>query len=124
MPNLQYLNCLAVIIKHKLFFGCENSIEISKVMDKQIIIVGAGPSGVAAATKLVSSGFKNVTILEGGNRYGGRVNTIQFGANVLDMGAQWFEIFSYFTFFIFIFVFSVFKIDIFMFLKFIFKEIK
>lgn len=62
-------------------------------MDKQIIIVGAGASGVAAATKLVSNGFKNVTILEGGNRYGGRVNTIQYGANVLDMGAQWFEFF-------------------------------
>lgn len=59
-------------------------------MDKKIIIVGAGASGVAAATKLLSNGFKNVTILEAENRIGGRVNTIPFGANVVDMGGQWF----------------------------------
>lgn len=59
-------------------------------MDKKIIVIGAGASGVAAATKLVANGFKQVTILEGGNRIGGRINTIPFGANVVDMGAQWF----------------------------------
>ncbi|XP_031616985.1 spermine oxidase-like [Contarinia nasturtii] len=58
-------------------------------MDKKIVIIGAGPSGVAAATKLMSNGFSNVTILEAGNRIGGRINTISFGANVVDMGAQW-----------------------------------
>lgn len=59
-------------------------------MDKKIIIIGAGASGVAAATKLISNGFKNITILEGENRLGGRVNTIPFGANIVDMGGQWF----------------------------------
>lgn len=59
-------------------------------MDKKVIIVGAGTSGVAAATKLVSNGFANVTILEAENRIGGRVHTIPFGANVVDMGGQWF----------------------------------
>lgn len=58
-------------------------------MDKQIIVIGAGPSGVATATKLIESGFKNLTILEAENRIGGRINTVQFGENVLDMGAQW-----------------------------------
>ncbi|XP_031639336.1 spermine oxidase-like [Contarinia nasturtii] len=58
-------------------------------MEKQIVIIGAGASGVAAATKLVSNGFSNVTILEAGNRIGGRINTIPFGENVVDMGAQW-----------------------------------
>lgn len=60
-------------------------------MNKQIIIIGAGVSGVAAATKLISNGFKKVTILEGGDRIGGRVYTIPYGANVLDIGAQWFD---------------------------------
>ncbi|XP_031636092.1 spermine oxidase-like [Contarinia nasturtii] len=55
----------------------------------KIIIVGAGASGFAAASKLISNGFENVTILEAENRIGGRVHTIDFGANVLDMGAQW-----------------------------------
>lgn len=58
-------------------------------MDKKIIIIGAGASGFAAAAKLISNGFENVTILEAENRIGGRVNTIPFGENVLDMGAQW-----------------------------------
>lgn len=59
-------------------------------MSKAIIIIGAGASGVAAAAKLISNGYKNVTILEASNRIGGRINTIPFGANVVDMGAQWF----------------------------------
>lgn len=54
-----------------------------------VIVVGAGASGVAAATKLLSNGFQNVTILEAQNRMGGRINTIPFGANVVDLGAQW-----------------------------------
>lgn len=58
-------------------------------MDRKIIIIGAGASGFAAAAKLISNGFENVIILEGENRFGGRVNTISFGENVLDMGAQW-----------------------------------
>lgn len=59
-------------------------------MDKKIIVIGAGAAGMAAATKLVSNGFRNVTILEAENRVGGRIHTIPFGANVVDMGAQWF----------------------------------
>lgn len=58
-------------------------------MDKKIIIIGAGASGFAAASKLISNGVQNVTILEAENRIGGRINTVQFGANILDMGAQW-----------------------------------
>lgn len=59
-------------------------------MDKKIVIIGAGASAIAAASKLLSNGFKNVVILEAENRIGGRVNTIPFGSNVIDMGAQWF----------------------------------
>lgn len=57
-------------------------------MDKNIIIIGAGASGVAAATKLISNGFNHVTILEAESRIGGRVNTMSFGANVVDLGAE------------------------------------
>lgn len=58
-------------------------------MNKRIIIIGAGAAGFAAAAKLISRGFQNVIILEAENRFGGRINTILFGANVVDMGAQW-----------------------------------
>lgn len=53
------------------------------------MIIGAGASGIAAAAKLLSNGFRNLVVLEAESRLGGRIHTIPFGANVLDMGAQW-----------------------------------
>lgn len=58
-------------------------------MNKKIVIIGAGSSGIAAATKLKSNEFQNITVLEAENRIGGRINTVRFGENVLDLGAQW-----------------------------------
>lgn len=54
-----------------------------------IVIVGAGASGVAAATYLLEQGHKNLIILEAENRIGGRIHTVPFAANVVDLGAQW-----------------------------------
>lgn len=58
-------------------------------MSAKIIIIGSGPAGISAATKLYENGFKNLIILEGENRIGGRLHTIPFASNVVDMGAQW-----------------------------------
>ncbi|XP_065360197.1 spermine oxidase [Calliphora vicina] len=55
----------------------------------RVVIIGAGPSGIAAATKLLQAGCQNVIILESENRIGGRIHTIPFGDNVVDLGAQW-----------------------------------
>ncbi|XP_034483052.1 spermine oxidase-like [Drosophila innubila] len=55
----------------------------------RIVIIGAGASGIAAATRLLEQGFKNVSILEAENRIGGRINTVPFGDSVVDKGAQW-----------------------------------
>lgn len=55
----------------------------------KIIIIGAGPSGIAAATKLFQHGFQNITILEAQNRIGGRIYTAPFGDSLIDLGAQW-----------------------------------
>ncbi|KAL7733361.1 hypothetical protein ACLKA6_004854 [Drosophila palustris] len=55
----------------------------------RIVIIGSGPAGIAAATRLLEQGFKNVTILEAENRIGGRINTIPFADSVVDLGAQW-----------------------------------
>ena len=48
--------------------------------DKKIIIIGAGISGISAASKLIENGFKNVIILEAKNRIGGRIHTVDFGS--------------------------------------------
>lgn len=58
-------------------------------MDKHVIIIGAGAAGIAAATKLILNGFRNIVILEGQSRIGGRIHTIPFNDSVLDVGAQW-----------------------------------
>lgn len=58
-------------------------------IDAKIVIIGAGASGIAAATKLLSYGFRNVIILEAQDRIGGRIHTVPFGDNFIDLGAQW-----------------------------------
>lgn len=55
----------------------------------RIVIIGSGPSGIAAATRLIEQGFQHVSILEAENRIGGRINTIPFADSVVDLGAQW-----------------------------------
>lgn len=55
----------------------------------KIVIIGAGPSGIACATKLLDFGFENVIIVDAEPRVGGRIFTIPFADNVIDLGAQW-----------------------------------
>lgn len=54
-----------------------------------IIIVGAGPSGTAAASRLLENNITDILLLEAENRIGGRVHTRQFGSGLVEMGAQW-----------------------------------
>lgn len=56
-----------------------------------IVIIGAGASGIAAAVKLVENGFENVSVLEASDRIGGRLDSIPFGSKgaMIDLGAQW-----------------------------------
>ncbi|EDW94689.1 spermine oxidase [Drosophila yakuba] len=54
-----------------------------------IVIIGAGASGIAAATRLLEKGFKNVMLFEAEDRIGGRINTIPFANSLVDLGAQW-----------------------------------
>lgn len=55
----------------------------------KIVIVGAGASAIAAATKLYENGLTNITILEAENRIGGRLNSVEFGGSIVDLGGQW-----------------------------------
>jgi Predicted flavoprotein involved in K+ transport len=53
--------------------------DLYRAKEAQIIIIGAGPSGIAAASRLLENGIDNIVILEAENRIGGRVNTIKLG---------------------------------------------
>lgn len=58
-------------------------------MDSKIVIIGGGAAGIAALSKLLETGFKNVVLLEAEDRIGGRIHTVPFASNVVDLGAQW-----------------------------------
>lgn len=57
--------------------------------EPSVIIVGAGPSGVAAASRLLENNFSNITVLEAENRIGGRIFSVKFGDAYVDLGAHW-----------------------------------
>ncbi|XP_052843912.1 spermine oxidase [Drosophila gunungcola] len=70
--------------------GCTEEITFAKTKETtRIAIIGAGVSGIATATRLLEQGFKNITLFESEDRIGGRINTIPFANNVIDLGAQW-----------------------------------
>jgi monoamine oxidase len=56
--------------------------------DAPIVVIGAGVSGLAAATALTDRGFP-VVVLEGRDRIGGRVWTSHALRHPLDLGAGW-----------------------------------
>jgi monoamine oxidase len=58
-------------------------------MSQNIVIVGAGLSGMLAAAELMENGFTDIFILEAEDRIGGRVYSIPFGSGYIDLGAQW-----------------------------------
>lgn len=56
--------------------------------DSEIVIIGAGMAGLAAAQRLHEAGIK-VTILEARDRIGGRINTQIMHGVPIDLGASW-----------------------------------
>ena len=54
----------------------------------KVIVIGAGASGLTAARILQDQGLE-VTVLEGRERIGGRLHTIQVGGGLVDAGGNW-----------------------------------
>ncbi|RZC39351.1 spermine oxidase, partial [Asbolus verrucosus] len=54
-----------------------------------VIIIGAGPAGMAAATKLLENSVTNITVIEAESRIGGRVKSVEFGNTFVDEGAEY-----------------------------------
>ncbi len=65
---------------------------LSSASEPDVVVIGAGAAGMAAARALIEKGL-DVTVLEAGNRIGGRVytDTSIFGVPY-DMGAHWLHI--------------------------------
>ena len=56
---------------------------------KKIVVIGAGFSGLATATKMANLGY-DVTILEKNNSAGGRARVFSESGFVFDMGPSWY----------------------------------
>jgi len=77
-------NSLYVVLGGLFFDSC-NAFNKKK---EDIIVIGAGIAGLAAASKLSLSGY-NVTVLEARDRIGGRIHTVDFNGFKMDAGASW-----------------------------------
>lgn len=58
------------------------------VFQEKIVIIGAGASGIAAASKLLDHGYQNIVVLEADDRIGGRIWTDYTDDRFLELGAQ------------------------------------
>src|SRR5260370_14647926 len=54
-----------------------------------IAVIGAGAAGIGAARRLCQAGSVSVLVLEGRDRVGGRVHTIEPAGFPCDRGAEW-----------------------------------
>ena len=59
---------------------------------ERILIIGAGVAGLTAARYLQEAGYRDITVLEGRDRIGGRTWTSEAWRDIpLDMGASWIQ---------------------------------
>ena len=66
----------------------------------QVVIVGAGISGLGAAQRLLSDPGKrfDVTILEGSSKVGGRLKTVSFDGHNVEFGCTFLYLYNYETY--------------------------
>ena len=61
---------------------------MERTQEQDVVIVGAGISGLVAARELVRRGRRPV-VLEARDRVGGRTLSVPLGADTIDLGGQW-----------------------------------
>ena len=83
--NIQYL---LVICLSLLLIGCKKSNLNNTTEYHQVIVIGAGMSGMEAASVLAANGI-DVAILEARNRTGGRLETTTMDGAYTDLGGSW-----------------------------------
>ena len=63
--------------------------DIMRIIESDVVVVGAGPSGLTAARELRKAGH-SVTVLEARDRVGGRIWTYELGdGSPVDRGGGW-----------------------------------
>jgi glycine/D-amino acid oxidase-like deaminating enzyme len=57
--------------------------------NSRIAIVGAGISGMTAASSLIKKGYRRITLFEASDRIGGKVESVQIDGQWVELGAAW-----------------------------------
>ena len=57
--------------------------------DAEVLVFGAGVTGVTTARALYDNGLTKVLVLEAEDRIGGRIKNIEFGGVQVELGANW-----------------------------------
>ena len=60
-------------------------------LDADVLILGAGMTGVAAAKTLFDAGVRNFLILEARDEIGGRMRSMDFAGVTVELGANWIQ---------------------------------
>ena len=72
-----------------LFMVQRSSSSPVKVNKTQVLILGAGLSGIKAAKTLLDKGITDFLILDGKNYTGGRIHAVPFAGVNIEAGANW-----------------------------------
>jgi len=90
-----------VLVLFALVFSAKSQFAGTEFMEKatddteetgvecEVLVLGAGMAGIAAASKLTQLGMQDIVVVEGSNRIGGRVKEVDFGGIKVEVGANW-----------------------------------
>ncbi|XP_013594177.1 PREDICTED: probable polyamine oxidase 5 [Brassica oleracea var. oleracea] len=89
-PFIHLLRSPSFIVFHRSIHTTHRETTMTK--KPRIVIIGAGMAGLTAANKLYTHSNNNtfdLSVVEGGSRIGGRINTSEFSSEKIEMGATW-----------------------------------
>lgn len=89
MPPRQHISSWSFLLSLVLFALVCSEDDVR--YDTDVLILGAGISGIAAAQTLHKAGIDDFIILEGAGQIGGRVKGVKFHGTTIELGANWIQ---------------------------------